>query len=77
MSGGGLDARATAIAEAIAANAPLSVRASKLAIRAATVHGTGLLEAAKAAGDVTFTSADYAEGRAAFREKRAAHFEGK
>ncbi len=71
-----LDARATAMAEAIAANAPLSVRASKLAIRAATVHGTGLFEAAKAAGDATFTSADYAEGRAAFQEKRAARFEG-
>lgn len=72
-----LAARAGEIANQIAASAPLSVRASRLAI-AATVSGDGKLAAeAKAAGDATFESADYAEGRAAFKERRLPVFEGR
>lgn len=72
-----LMSRADEIAGQIAANAPLSVRASRLAI-AATVSGDDeSLRAAKAAGDATFESADYGEGRVAFKERRPPVFEGR
>ena len=70
------DARVNEIAHQIAENAPLSIKASKLAI-AATVSGdTETKAAAATAGDRTFGSEDYAEGRAAFREKRQPRFKG-
>ena len=72
-----LDARAANIAAAIAANAPLSVRASKLSIRAVLSGDAADSEAARAAGALTFESADYGEGRAAFREKRQPRFTGR
>ncbi len=72
-----LDARAAAIAAAIAANAPLSVRASKLSIRATLSGNAADVEAARTAGALTFESADYAEGRAAFRNKRQPRFSGR
>jgi enoyl-CoA hydratase/carnithine racemase len=72
-----LDSRAAGIAAAIAANAPLSVRASKLSIRAALSGEADDAEAARAAGALTFESADYGEGRAAFREKRQPRFAGR
>jgi enoyl-CoA hydratase/carnithine racemase len=72
-----LGARASAIAASIAANAPLSVRASKLAIRAVLSGEAADVDSALAAGAATFASADYAEGRAAFREKRSPRFMGK
>ncbi|MBN9244513.1 MAG: enoyl-CoA hydratase/isomerase family protein [Mesorhizobium sp.] len=72
-----LDARAAAIAAAIAANAPLSVHASKLAIRAELSGAAADGEAARTAGALTFESADYAEGRAAFGEKRQPRFSGR
>src|SRR5690606_11728164 len=62
-----LDLRADELAGAIAANAPLSVRASKAAIRAALTRQADDATHAKALGDTTFESADYAEGRTAFR----------
>lgn len=70
------DARAHAIAATIAANSPLSVRASKAAIRAALTGTSSDIAAATAAGDATFNSTDYAEGRAAFKDKRQPVFSG-
>lgn len=73
----GFDARVLEIARSIAANAPLSVRASKLAIGATLDNDAALAKVAKAAGDRTFDSADYAEGRMAFRERREPRFLGR
>lgn len=72
-----LDAHAAGLAAAIAANAPLSVRASKAAIRAVLTGEPADAEAARALGAATFDSADYAEGRAAFRDKRQPRFTGR
>ncbi|KPF44023.1 enoyl-CoA hydratase-related protein [Rhizobium sp. AAP43] len=72
-----LDAETLIVARAIAANAPLSIRASKLAIRAVETEDLDLLREAEILGVSTFTSADYAEGRAAFAEKRQPTFTGK
>jgi enoyl-CoA hydratase/carnithine racemase len=73
----GLGLRALELATTIAANAPLSVRASKASIRAAQTMQPADIAAADALGDATFESADYAEGRAAFLGKRTARFEGR
>jgi len=72
-----LDAEVLALATAIAAAAPLSVRASKAAISA--LHSTSPKDYDKAAALAasTFDSQDYAEGRHAFMEKREPAFEGK
>lgn len=72
-----LGARADALATAIAANAPLSIRASKASINATLSADAADVADAVALGDATFESADYAEGRAAFREKRPARFSGR
>lgn len=69
--------RAETIATTIAANAPLSARASKAAIRAMLAGDPALAEQARALGAATFDSADYAEGRAAFRDRRSPLFTGK
>ncbi|HCL65693.1 MAG TPA: enoyl-CoA hydratase [Rhizobium sp.] len=71
-----LDAAAFSLAEIIAANAPLSVQASKLALRATAQNDDDLLREAEVIGASTFDSADYAEGRAAFSEKRRPVFTG-
>lgn len=73
----GFDARAEEIARTIAGNAPLSVRASKAAIRAALSHDPAEAAIAQALGDATFLSEDYAEGRAAFHARRPPHFKGR
>jgi len=70
------DTRIGEIARTIAENAPLSVRASKAAIRAALSHDAGDIALAQAAGDATFLSDDYAEGRAAFAGRRTPVFKG-
>lgn len=73
-----LEAALRVTANQIAENAPLTIRASKLAIQEALKdperRKLDRLEAAVAA---CFDSADYAEGRRAFLEKRKPRFEGR
>jgi enoyl-CoA hydratase/carnithine racemase len=72
-----LEARALDIAQRIAGAAPLSVRASKAAIRAVLSGSADDLASARALGAATFDSADYEEGRKAFRERRDPVFRGR
>ncbi len=68
--------RAMEIAHLIGSNAPLSVRASKAAIRAVLSKDPKDIQAATELGKATFMSGDYEEGRRAFREKRPPQFGG-
>ncbi|GEO84927.1 MULTISPECIES: enoyl-CoA hydratase-related protein [Alphaproteobacteria] len=72
-----LEPAALTLAETIAGNAPLSVQASKLAIRATGQQDEDLMREAEVIGAATFDSADYAEGRAAFAQKRRPQFTGR
>ncbi|MGQ2909400.1 MAG: enoyl-CoA hydratase/isomerase family protein [Aliihoeflea sp.] len=69
--------RALEIARTIADNAPLSVRASKAAIRAVLTGDAGDIRKAGELGAATFASADYEEGRLAFADKRIPSFTGR
>lgn len=67
-----------ALAQTIAANAPLTLKAAKAAIRAAAgLPNAPGLDACEALAAQCFDSADYMEGRAAFLEKRAPKFTGR
>ena len=66
-----LDAAADRLARRVAANAPLSLRAAKLALRARS------LELERALWGLLAQSEDRAEGRAAFRERRPPEFRGR
>lgn len=61
---------------AIAANAPLSMTASKRAIRASTSEEEVMRRAAEVAAAACASSKDYAEGRKAFAAKRKPVFNG-
>ena len=75
---GDLEAAVREMADAIGANAPLTVKAAKMAVTEAmrdpAKRDLGKVDAAVAA---CFASDDYKEGRAAFLEKRPAHFQGR
>lgn len=69
---------AQSIADNIAANAPLSVRAAKLAGRAALEHRLGGgLALERLLWALVATTEDRAEGRAAFRERRKPNYKGR
>jgi enoyl-CoA hydratase/carnithine racemase len=73
-----LRAAVTRIAATIAANAPLSLRAIKLAGRAATEGGLANgLALERMLWALLATTEDRAEGRAAFRERRPPQFRGR
>jgi enoyl-CoA hydratase/carnithine racemase len=72
-----MEAEVTRLAAELAANAPLSLAAAKLSFRElARRDGPPDLAASRAADDACYASADYAEGRAARRQKRAPNFTG-
>jgi enoyl-CoA hydratase/carnithine racemase len=72
------EAAVAELAAGIAANAPLTLRAAKAAIRTAVraPHAPSQ-EQCDALAAACFDSADYAEGRTAFMEKREPKFEGR
>jgi len=66
------------LASSIAANAPIALRLAKRALELATSgHMAAGLEYESAAAQVMLASADYAEGLAAFAERRPPRFEGR
>jgi len=68
--------QAEALARTIANNAPRSIHAAKLALRAVETGDADRMRDAEVIGAQTFESADYAEGRRAFAEKRKPTFTG-
>jgi enoyl-CoA hydratase/carnithine racemase len=73
-----LESTVFGIARQIAANAPLSVAASKIGIDQVVLDPDERdMRALDRASAAAFDSQDYREGRAAFREKRPPRFEGR
>jgi enoyl-CoA hydratase/carnithine racemase len=70
-----LPAAAQHLAAQVARNAPLSLRAAKLALAATEGTGAGLM-LERALWGLLSSSSDRAEGRAAFRERREPRFTG-
>ena len=69
-------AHAEQTARLIASNAPLTIRAAKLAMIAMREPEQAHIAAVDAAVADCFASQDYVEGRRAFAEKRPAQFKG-
>jgi enoyl-CoA hydratase/carnithine racemase len=75
---GDLELTVRQMAETIGANAPLTVKAAKLAVNEAMRDPAKRdLARVDAAVSACFASEDYKEGRAAFLEKRPARFQGR
>jgi enoyl-CoA hydratase/carnithine racemase len=72
-----LDRIVMEIAQTIAENAPLSIKASKLTIKEMLKDESQRnMAAVRELGESCFNSADYKEGRTAFMEKRRPKFIG-
>ncbi len=72
-----IEAIAQARAARIASNAPITVAAAKAAVRAHSLGDAALLETAMRLYRQADASEDYAEGRAAFADKREPRFSGR
>ena len=75
---GVLDAYIEDYARTIASNAPLTIRAVKLAVaQYLKPEAMRDLDSVQAAVEACFASTDYIEGRTAFMEKRKPAFQGR
>ena len=73
-----LEVRVRALTDAIAANAPLSLRAAKASVLSSIRGGREAdRTAAETLARICWASADFAEGRAAFAEKRPPRWTGR
>ncbi len=70
------DRRLSSLLETLAGNAPLSLQAVKIGLEEIAAHDSAFPRSAEAV-QRCFSSADFAEGRRAFLEKRQPRFEGR